>query len=123
MFYVREPSRGDQSNNHRWVVENVNHRKIWDLPINEAHIEDVNNDSAKNVDVVHNNCSSNCRFVIDLSRFFDHSVQSTGEIEVSVPTRTVNEVYDDEIDFDENDSDYDSEMSEGETEMSEGEMD
>ncbi|KAJ9542126.1 hypothetical protein OSB04_028632 [Centaurea solstitialis] len=117
VFYIREPSRGDQSNNHRWVVENVNHRKIWDLPINEARIEDVNNDSAENVDVVHYSCSSNCIFVIDLSRFFDHSVQSTGEVEVSVPTHTVNEVSDEEIGFDENDSDDDCEMSEGDTEM------
>lgn len=120
VFYIQEPSRGDRNNNYRRVVENVNHRKIWDLPINDGRVENVDNGSAENVDVIHSNCSSNCRLVIDFRRYFE-SQQSTGEIEVSPPTGTVNEVSEDESDFDENDSDYDSEMSEGDTEVSEGE--
>lgn len=123
VFYIREPSRGDQNNNHRWVVENVNHRKIWDLPIIDPRVEDVDNDSPENVDVVHNNCSSNCRLVIDFTQYFD-SLQSTGETEVILRTCTVNEVSGGDSDYDERDADYDTETEgEGDTELSEGEND
>ncbi|KAJ9567086.1 hypothetical protein OSB04_003052 [Centaurea solstitialis] len=80
VFYIREPSRGNQINNHRWVVENVNHRQIWDLPVNEDPVEDVDNASIENVDVVHSNCSSNCRLVIDFHQYFEN-LQPTGKVE------------------------------------------
>ena len=90
--------------------------------INEGHIEDFDNVSAENVDVVHSNCSSNYRLVIDFRQYFEN-LQPTGEIEVSPPTGTVNEVSRGDNDYDESDADYDTEMSEDDTEMSEDEND
>ena len=119
VFYIQEPSRVDQINNHGWVVENVNHRKVRDLPICKGRIKDVDNVSTKNVDVIHSNCSSNCRLVIDFQQYFEN-LQPTSEIEVSPPTGVINEVSEGDNDYDESDADYDTEMSEDDTEVSEG---
>lgn len=135
VFYIREPCRANPNNNHRWVVENVNHRQIWDLPTNDGRVDNVVNDSIENVDVispaenidtVQNNCSSNCRIVIDLSQYFiglptvgESSVTPESQIPVRQSTRIINEVSEDETDYD--GSDFDCETYEDDTEMSEGE--
>lgn len=134
VFYIQEPSRGKQKNNHRWVVEHVNHRKIWDVPLHDDRIEDVQNDSVQNVDndlaesldVVHNNSSSNCNLVIDLSQYFQNIPTydtEEADVETDPPAVTVNEVSDAETDYDENDPDYDTEESEREMEIYDGESD
>jgi len=125
VFYIREPSRGNQNNNHRWVVEHVNHRKIWDLPINDDRIDN----SVENVDVIHSDSSSNSRFVIDFSQYFlqpsSHvSEESPEELEVEVPPRpaTLDEESKGESDYDGDGSEY-SDVSEADTEVSEEEID
>ncbi|KAK9074167.1 hypothetical protein SSX86_006764 [Deinandra increscens subsp. villosa] len=131
VFYIREPSRGNQNNNHRWVVENVNHRKIWDLPaLNDGHVENVpnvDNDLAEDLDVVHNHSSSNSALVIDFTQYFKNmpSTSSSTDLEtareVNPPTNTTNEVT--EIDSDEDDFDYDTEESNTVDEDFEGDFD
>lgn len=132
VFYIREPSRGDQRNNHRWVVEEVNHRKIWDLPINDTSIVNVANDSNESVDVIHSESSSSCRFSIDFSQYFTPQLASTAneqlgeegvEVVVGPIPTTLNEESDGETDYDDDECEYDSEISEGDTEVSEGEID
>ena len=135
VFYIREPSRGNQNNNHRWVVEHVNHRKIWDLPLNDGRIEDVpnefaenvENDLAESVDAVHNNSSFDCKLVFDFGQYFQNinEVPDTMEsyAETDPPTITVNEVSDAETDYDENDPDYDTEESEQDIVVYDGESD
>lgn len=131
VFYIREPCRGNQNNNHRWVVENVNHRKIWDLPtLNNTRIEDaqnVDNDLVEDLDVVHNNSSTNCVLFID---FTSYSLNTSSRVtegekpsEVSPPAVTANIISEDESDDDEDDYDSDTEGSETGTEASEGESD
>ncbi|KAL4591842.1 hypothetical protein LXL04_004816 [Taraxacum kok-saghyz] len=132
VFYIREPSRGDQRNNHRWVVEEVNHRKIWDLPINDTSIVNVANGSNESVDVIHSESSSSCIFSIDFSQYFTPQLASTANEELGeegvevvvgpIPT-TLNEESDGEIDYDDDECEYDSEISEDDTEVSEGEID
>lgn len=71
VFYIPEPFWG--IDNHRWVIENVNHHKIWDLPFNNARVKTIYNGSVQNpknglhenVDVVHNNSSLNFTIEID----------------------------------------------------------
>lgn len=133
VFYIREPSRGSQNNNYRRVVENVNHRRIWDLPaLNDGHVDnvqDADNDLAEDIDVVHNNSSSNSVLFIDFRQYDVQNVDSAhhteGETasEVNPPTVTANEVSESDTDYDENDFDYDTEGSEKESEVSEGESD
>jgi hypothetical protein len=132
VFYIREPSRGNQNNNHRRVVENVNHRKIWDLPSANhervVDVESVENDLEEELDVVHNNSSSNCNLFIDFSQYFvnQSSLVTEGEtaVEVNPPTTIVNEMSEVEIGYDdEDDSDYSEEGSEADTEISDGEFD
>ncbi|KAJ0920707.1 putative Transposase-associated domain-containing protein [Helianthus annuus] len=130
VFYVREPSRGNQINNHRWVVEDVNHRKIWDLPaLNDGHVENVqnvNNDLAEDLDVVHNNSSSNSVLFIDFRQYFQnmsaHVTEGESAIEVNPPTVIDDEVSEVETDYDEPDPDYLTEGSD-ESDTSEGKFD
>jgi hypothetical protein len=130
VFYIREPSRGNRNNNHRWVVENVHHRQIWDLPLNNSRVEDVqivNNDITENLDVVNNNSSSSSKLVIDFSQYFQNTpVNVTDDrtaSEVDPPTVTVNEVSGGETDYDEDDPDYDTDESERDIEVYESESD
>lgn len=121
VFFIREPSRRNQSNHPWWVVEEVNHRKIWDV-----HNGVLNDDIvlAENVDVVHNPSSSNCGIVIDLSQYFqnipNYDTGDDSDTEVDPPTVTVNRVID--CEFDDADTDYDTESA-YDTEVSEGEED
>ncbi|KAI3743561.1 hypothetical protein L1987_61271 [Smallanthus sonchifolius] len=128
VFYIREPCRGNQNNNHRWVIENVNHRKIWELPLNDGRVENgqnVDDDLAKDLDVVHNNSSSNSILFIDFSQYFQNRPSFVTEghtaSEVHPPTITVNEVSEGESDYDEDDSNSDTQGSKRDTEVSEGE--
>ena len=111
MFYIREPN-----NNHRCVVEHVNHRSIWDLPSNDDLVQNVDNVSHENVDdvdVLQNISSSDAPLFIDFSMYFQNiprvivDVESASE--VPPPTGRVNDVSDCETDYDETDSDYDTE--------------
>ncbi|XP_052625734.1 uncharacterized protein LOC111902535 [Lactuca sativa] len=92
VFYIREPN-----NNHRCVVEHVNHRSIWDLPSNDDLVQNVDNVSHENVDDV--DFQNIPRVIVD--------VESASE--VPPPTGRVNDVSDCEIDYDDTDSDYDTE--------------
>jgi len=133
VFYIAEPTREFRNVNHRWVVENVNHRRIWDLPaLNDGraeNVEDADNDLADDIDVVHNNSSSNSVLFIDFRQYdvqnVDNAHATEGEpaSEVNPPTVTTGEVSDGEIDYDDNDLDYDTEGPEVESEVSEGESD
>ncbi|KAI3778420.1 hypothetical protein L2E82_07700 [Cichorium intybus] len=117
VFFIREPSRRNQNNHPWWVVEEVNHRKIWDV-----HNGVPNDDIvlAENVDVVHNPSSSNCGIVIDLSQYFqnipNYDTGDDSDTEVDPPTVTVNRVID--CEFDNADTDYDTESA-YDTEVSE----
>ncbi|XP_076936560.1 uncharacterized protein LOC143603730 [Bidens hawaiensis] len=136
VFYIQEPCRGNKNNSHRWVVENVNHRKIWDLPtLNDGRVENaqnVDNDLVEDLDVVHNNSSSNCLLSIDFTQYLlnmsSHVTVGEKSSEVNPPTVTANTLSDDESDNDEDDFEYDTEGSEAEgseadAEESEGEFD
>ncbi|XP_076909137.1 uncharacterized protein LOC143566278 [Bidens hawaiensis] len=122
---------GNQNNNHRWVVENVNHRKIWDLPtLNDGRVENaqnVDNDLVENLDVVHNNSSSNCLLSIDFTQYLlntsSHVTVGEKSSEVNPPTVTANTLSDGESDNDEDDFEYDTKGSEADTKESEGEFD
>jgi hypothetical protein len=129
VFYIKEPSRGNQNNNHRWVVEHVNHRKIWDIPLTDGRVEDVQNvdenvqdidrDLPEDLDVIHNNSSSAINLFIDFSQYFQSNSATQGapamdEID-EVPRGETVEVSEDE-------SDYYTEGSESDTEVSEGEI-
>ena len=127
VFFIQEPSRGNKNNNHRWVVENVNHRKIWDRPLNDGsvdNVQNVDNDFAEDIDVVHNNSSSNNQLFIDFSQYFQnmssHVTEGETATEVHPPTATVDDVFEVETDYDEEDPDYDTER---ETEEFDGESD
>ena len=132
VFYIREPSRGNQTS--RWVVENVNHRKIWDLPLNDGPVDDVHNDSIdnvhddiiENVDVVHDSSSSNFNFVIDFSQYFQNVTNhdtDEADVETDPPTIAEGNVSDAETDYDEDDPGYDTEEYEQDTEVYDGESD
>ncbi|XP_052623770.1 uncharacterized protein LOC128129137 [Lactuca sativa] len=106
----------------QWVVENVNHRRIWDLPMNDVDhdpIENVDNDST---DVVLSNASSNFTLSIDFSQYFQNSQPVEDDIEVDPPASIINNVCDCKTDYDEEESNYDSDVS-ADTEVSEGEND
>ena len=132
VFYIREPSRGNKTS--RWVVENVNHRKIWDLPLNDGPVDDVHNDSIdnvhddiiENVDVVHDSTSSNFNFVIDFSQYFQNVTNhdtDEADVETNPPTVAEGNVSDAETDYDEDDPDYDTEEYDQDTEVYDGESD
>ena len=126
VFYIREPSRVNQNSNHRWVVENVNHRSIWDRPIHDGQVnntENVSNNSftpndqqIQDLDVVHNHSSSNTRLVIDFSQYFTitHADVNANETttEVVLTQTPVNQVHENETDEDEDFGDYDTDGSE-----------
>ena len=122
VFFIQVPSRSDENDNQRWVVENVNHRRIWDLPMNDVDhdpIENVDNDST---DVVLSNASSNFTLSIDFSQYFQNSQSIEDDIKVDPPTSIINNVSDCETNYDEEDFDYDSDVS-ADTEVSGGEND
>ena len=127
VFYIREPvnHRRNQNNNPRCVVEHVNHRNIWDLPSDNARVQnaysdsvqDVDNVEAENVDIVQNNSSSGARLFIDFSQYFQNNVDvaqnnvdydDEDETEVPPPTGRIDNVSDEETDYDDDDSDYDT---------------
>jgi hypothetical protein len=135
VFYIQEPSRGNQNNNHRRVVEHVNHRKIWDLPqidgrVDNAQnvderVENLDHNVPEDLDVVHNNSSSGINLFIDFSQYFTSSsaTQATpAEVFVDEPnevsTGENDEVSEDELDYYTEGSGSDTEISEGE--ISEG---
>ncbi|KAJ9552450.1 hypothetical protein OSB04_016495 [Centaurea solstitialis] len=69
VFYIEDPSE-----NHNWrVVEDVNHRKIWDHP----SIDEVND-----IDVVHNNISSNFVLSAELDDMADIGLERVGQSSV-----------------------------------------
>ncbi|KAJ9538028.1 hypothetical protein OSB04_030761 [Centaurea solstitialis] len=69
VFYIEDPSE-----NHNWrVVEDVNHRKIWDHP----SINEVND-----IDVVHNNISSNFVLSAELDDMADIGLERVGQSSV-----------------------------------------
>ena len=122
VFYIRKPSRGAQS--EEWVVEHVNHRRIWEN-VNNAPVEEV--DIAPD-ELVHSvSSSSEPRLVIDFSRYFpvttvnDQVVEGASAIEVAPPTGFVDHASDNETDHDEYDSEYDNSTSDSDFEGSDGE--
>lgn len=66
MFYIEDPSQ----NRNRRVVEDVNHRKIWDHP----SINIVNE-----IDVVHDNSSSDFELIVDLGELPCMSLERRGQ--------------------------------------------
>ncbi|KAM0063905.1 hypothetical protein Hdeb2414_s0003g00096391 [Helianthus debilis subsp. tardiflorus] len=113
VFFIQETSR-NQKNKHRWVVENVNHRRIWDRPLNDDdRINKVQNvdKGLEDNDVVDNNSSSDCPLVIDLTQYFQigssHVTVGEPSIEVNPPMATVYEVFEVESDWDEVEADCD----------------
>ena len=128
VFYIQEPSRGNQNNNHRCIVEHVNHRKIWDLPFNDSPVENVQNvdhDIPEDLDVVHNNSSSGINLLVDFRQYFPNSYATHVE-PTEVPEKEIKEIVEvseGEIDEVSDDgSDYYTEGSDCDTEVSEGEM-
>ena len=113
VFFIQETSR-NQKNKHRWVVENVNHRRIWDRPLSDDdRVNKVQNVGKRleDSDVVDNNSSSDCPLVIDLTQYFQigssHVTAGEPSIEVDPPTATVDEVFEVETDCDEVEADCD----------------
>ena len=102
-----------KKNKHRWVVENVNHRRIWDRPLSDDRVNKVQNVDKRleDIDVVDNNSSSDCPLVIDLTQYFQigssHVTAGEPSIEVDPPTATVDEVFEVETDSDEVEAAYD----------------
>ncbi|KAK9051123.1 hypothetical protein SSX86_027749 [Deinandra increscens subsp. villosa] len=136
VFYIQEPSRGNQNNNHRWVVEHVNHRRIWDLPLNVDCAENVevdedenvqnvdNNSSSKDLDVVNNNSSSAINLFVDFRQYFPSSSATQGEA-VEVSEDMIVDVSEDEFESETEVSDSEIEVFEGsesDVEVSEGEI-
>ena len=71
---------------------------------------------AENVDIVQNNSSSGARLFIDFSQYFQNNVDvaqnnvdydDEDETEVPPPTGRIDNVSDEETDYDDGDSDYD----------------
>jgi len=126
VFYIREPR---QNNNHWWVVENVHHRKIWDLPLNDGRAKDIQHvdDVGEDVDVLDNISSSNNRLFIDFRQYnmsrSTYVTEGENASEVNPPTVSVNEESEGEPDYHEDDSDYEEEGSERDNEKSEEEFD
>ena len=87
----------------------------------------IDNAPDENVDVLHSNSSSECRLVIDFSRYFlnipvnNEVVEGEDAIEVPPPTGRVDDVSGGETDYDEYDSEYDNELSDSDFEGSDGE--
>ena len=67
VFYIQEPSRSDENDDRRWVVENVNLRGIWDLPMNYVDQDPIDNVDNNSTDVVLSNAYSNFTLWIDFS--------------------------------------------------------
>jgi hypothetical protein len=142
VFYIQEPSRGNQNINHWRVVEHVNHRKIWDLPLIDGRVdnaqnfdervENIDHNVPEDLDVVHNKSSSGINLFIDFSQYFTSSSAtqaapaevfvdepdevSTGEID-EVSGGEIDEVSGDEFDYYTEGSKSDTEISEGEISM------
>ncbi|KAJ9547179.1 LOW QUALITY PROTEIN: hypothetical protein OSB04_019722 [Centaurea solstitialis] len=84
VFYIEDPSE-----NHSWrVVEDVNHRKIWDHP----SFDEVND-----IDVVHNNISSNFVLSAELDDMADIGLERVGQSSVVDDICTIHTA--DETDF------------------------
>ena len=111
VFYIQEPSRGKQNNKHRWVVENVNHRQIWDRPPQLENVQNVDTELGEDVDVVHNNSSSNIGLIIDFHQYFQnissHATPGENAMEVDAPSNDDSEVADAGTYYDDDDPDYD----------------
>ncbi|KAD7477717.1 hypothetical protein E3N88_00853 [Mikania micrantha] len=81
-------------------------------------VQNVDNDLAEDLDVVHNNSSSNSVLFIDLSQYFQtrSTHVSNSEAASEVNPRTVvadeDEMFRGEFDYDEDDPDYNTEGSE-----------
>ncbi|KAJ9555865.1 hypothetical protein OSB04_010479 [Centaurea solstitialis] len=103
VFYIEDPS---QRRNWR-VVEDVNHRKIWDHP----NINVVNE-----IDVVHDNSSSNFELIVDLGELPCMSLELRGQSSLVVDSLAA-PVVDDE-DFT-NDEDEDEDVDIDDVELSE----
>ncbi|XP_022019856.1 uncharacterized protein LOC110919916 [Helianthus annuus] len=112
VFFIQETSR-NQKNKHRWVVKNVNHRRIWDRLLSDDRVNKVQNvdKHLEDRDIVDNNSSSDCPLVIDLTQYFQigssHVTAGEPSIEVDPPTATVDEVFEVETDCDEVEAEYD----------------
>ncbi|KAL8229487.1 hypothetical protein R6Q57_014387 [Mikania cordata] len=92
-------------------------------------VQNVDNDLAEDLDVVHNNSSSNSVLFIDLSQYFQtrstHVSNNEAASEVNPPAVVANEdeMFQGEFDYDEDDPDYNKEGSETGTEDYGGESD
>ncbi|KAL8252229.1 hypothetical protein R6Q59_035922 [Mikania micrantha] len=92
-------------------------------------VQNVVNDLVEDLDVVHNNYSSNSVLCIDLSQYFQtrstHVSNNEAASEVIPPTVVVDEdeMFQGEFDYDEDDPDYNTEGSETSTEDYGGESD
>ena len=89
VFYLADPSR----THHQKVVQDVNHRKIWDKDI----IVDVD------VDVIHDNISSNLALTANLEDLEYTRLSGVGpSTEVDIPTSLVDDedFIDDNVEYD-----------------------
>ncbi|KAD2804951.1 hypothetical protein E3N88_38328 [Mikania micrantha] len=97
--------------------------------INFLGVQNVDNDLAEDLDVVHNNSSSNSVLCIDLSQYFQtrstHVSNDEAASEVNPPAVVADEdeMFQGEFDYDEDDPDYNTEGSETGTEDYGGESD
>ena len=107
VFYLDDPSKGRQrgeSSQHYWkVVQEVNHRKIWDRDIIAEDDEE---------DVIHDSNSSNLSLCADLDHLTYTSLsigQSTEVEHVPSPEDVIHDSDDDIDDYDDEDSDSEQE--------------
>ncbi|XP_076930723.1 uncharacterized protein LOC143595638 [Bidens hawaiensis] len=137
-FMVRGRDVEQITQNSRVLAEGVNHEKYYGQVEEIIELcygngaQNVDNDLVEDLDVVHNNSSSNCLLSIDFTQYLlntsSHVTVGEKSSEVNMPTVTDNTLSDDESNNDEDDFEYDTEGSEAEgseadTEESEGEFD
>lgn len=96
VFYIEDPSQKNNRNQQWRVVEDVNHRKVWDHP----NITNVNE-----IDVVLNNNSSNLVLTVDLGEMPNASLENVDEPLDDIPT--IDEDLDDEYSTTDEDEEVD----------------